>query len=87
VSADTPFAQKRWAKEEGVDNIQMLSDHKDRSFADAFGVRIKELGLLARAIYLVDKNGIIRYIQTVPEVATEPDYDAVLKAARDLVGT
>lgn len=86
VSADTPFAQKRWAREEGVDNIQMLSDHKDRAFADAFGVRIKELGLLARAIYLVDKNGVVRYIQTVPEVATEPDYDAVLKAARDLVG-
>ncbi len=86
VSADTPFAQKRWAKEEGVDNIQMLSDHKDRAFADAFGVRIKELGLLARAIYLVDKDGVIRYIQTVPEVALEPDYDAVMAAARDLIG-
>lgn len=85
ISADTPFAQKRWAIEERVDNLQMLSDHKERSFADAFGVRIKELGLLTRAIYLIDKEGVIRYIQTVPEVATEPDYDAVLRAARDLV--
>ncbi len=63
----------------------MLSDHKDRTFADAFGVRIKELGLLARAIYLLDKDRVIRYIQTVPEVASEPDYDAVMRAARDLV--
>jgi thiol peroxidase len=86
VSADTPFAQKRWANEERIDNIQMLSDHKDRTFADAFGVRIKELGLLARAIYLLDRGRTIRYIQTVPEVATEPDYDAVMQAARDLVG-
>jgi thiol peroxidase len=86
ISADTPFAQKRWATEERIDNLQMLSDHKDRAFADAFGVRIKELGLLTRAIYLLDKDGIVRYIQTVPEVAAEPDYDAVLRAARDLVG-
>jgi thiol peroxidase len=86
ISADTPFAQARWAKDEGVTNIQMLSDHKDRMFGEAFGVQIKEMGLLARAIYLVDKNGIVRYIQTVPEVASEPDYDEVLAAARDLVG-
>ena len=85
ISADTPFAQTRWAKDEGVDNIQMLSDHKDRTFGEAFGVQIKEMGLLARAIYLVDKDGVIRYIQTVPEVASEPDYDAVLAAARELV--
>ncbi len=86
VSADTAFAQRRWAKDEGVTNIEMLSDHKDRVLGAAFGVQIKELGLLARAIYLVDKDGVIRYIQTVPEVASEPDYDAVLAAARELVG-
>ena len=85
VSADTPFAQTRWAKEEGVTNIAMLSDHKDRTFGEAFGVQIKEMGMMARAIYLVDKDGIIRYIQTVPEIASEPDYDAVLAAARALV--
>jgi len=86
VSADTPFAQKRWAKEEGISNIEMLSDHKDRMFGEAFGVQVKETGLLARAIYLVDKDGVIRYIQTVPEIVMEPDYDAVLAAARELVG-
>ncbi len=86
VSADTPFAQTRWAKEENIANIEMLSDHKDRDFGPALGVQIKEMGLLARAIYLVDKGGVIRYIQTVPEVASEPDYAAVLAAARDLVG-
>ena len=86
ISADTPFAQKRWATEEKVDNLMMLSDHKERAFADAYGVRIKELGLLVRAIYLLDKDRVIRYIQTVPEVATEPDYDAVLQAAHRLVG-
>ena len=87
ISADTPFAQKRWAIKEQVNNLQLLSDHKRKEFADAFGVHMKELGLLARAIYLVDKDRTIRYIQTVSEVATEPDYDAVLKATRDLVGS
>lgn len=86
ISADTPFAQTRWAKEEKVYNIEFLSDHKDRTFGEAFGVQIKELGMLARAIYLFDKGGIVRYIQTVKEVAAEPDYDAVMAAARELVG-
>jgi len=74
ISADTPFAQKRWAKD------------KDRMLGEAFGVQIKELGLLTRVIFLVDKDGIVRYVQAVPEVASEPDYDAVLAAARQLVG-
>jgi len=86
ISADTPFAQARWAKEQGINNIQMLSDHKDRVLGEAFGAQVKELGLLARAIYLVDKDGIVRYIETVPEIASEPDYDAVLAAARQLIG-
>ena len=86
ISADTPFAQARWAKAEGVDNIQMLSDHKDRVVGEAFGAQVKELGLLSRSIYLADKDGIVRYVQTVPEIAMEPDYDAVLAAAREVVG-
>lgn len=85
ISADTPFAQTRWAKEEKVDNIQFLSDHKDRTFGAAFGVQIKEMGMLARAIYLVDKDGGVCYVQTVKEVAAEPDYKAVMRAARELV--
>jgi len=86
ISADTPFAQTRWAKEEGVNNIQMLSDHKDRTVGTAFGAQVKELGLLSRSIYLADKGGIVRYVETVPEIASEPDYDAVLAAAREVVG-
>lgn len=86
ISADTPFAQTRWAKEEKITNIEMLSDHKDRVFGPALGIQIKEMGLLARTIYLADKSGVIRYIQTVPEVASEPDYAEVLAAARELIG-
>lgn len=87
ISADTPFAQKRWAIKEQVNNLQLLSDHKSKELANSFGVHMKELGLLARAIYLIDKERTIRYVQTVSEVATEPDYDAVLKATREIVGT
>ena len=85
VSADTPFAQKRWADKEGVANLELLSDFKDRAFADAFGVRMKEMGMLARSIYLADKNGVIQYVQVVPEMASEPDYDAALSAARAIL--
>ncbi len=86
VSTDTPFAQTRWAKEEGVTNIQMLSDHKDRVVGEAFGAQVKEMGMLSRSIYLVDKTGVVRYTQLVGEIASEPDYDAVLAAARAVVG-
>jgi thiol peroxidase len=86
ISADTPFAQTRWAKQEGVTNIQMLSDHKDRVVGAAFGAQVKELGMLSRSIYLADKTGVIRYTQLVGEIASEPDYDAVLAAARAVVG-
>lgn len=80
ISLDLPFAQARWCGANGADNVVTLSDYKDHSFGKAFGLRIKELGLLARAIYVVDKAGVIRYEQIVPEVAQEPDYDAVLTA-------
>ena len=85
VSADTPFAQKRWVAQENVNNIQLLSDYRDHVFADTFGVRIKELALLTRATYLIDKNRVVRYVELVSEVATEPDYDAALRAARKLI--
>ena len=84
VSEDLPFAQKRWAEHEQVKSLQLLSDYKDHLFGKAYGVWIKELGLLARSIFIIDKGGIIRFAQIVPEIATEPDYDAVLAAARDV---
>lgn len=84
ISMDLPFAQKRWCGAAGIKNIQTLSDYRDASFGNAYGVLIKDLRLLARAVFVVDKKGIVRYLQIVPEIATEPDYDAVLKAVREL---
>lgn len=85
ISMDLPFAQKRWCGAAGIKNLQTLSDHREASFATAFGVHIKELRLLARAVFVVDKDGVIRYVQIVNELTNEPDYQAVLDAARELV--
>jgi len=85
ISMDLPFAQKRWCGAAGVKNVQTLSDYRQASFANAFGVLIKELRLLARAVFVVDKNGVIRYIQIVNELTNEPDYQAVLDAVRKLL--
>jgi thiol peroxidase len=84
ISMDLPFAQKRWCGAAGVKNVQTLSDHRDASFGKAYGVLIKELRLLARSVFVVDKGGTIRYIQIVNEVASEPDYEAALKAVKGL---
>ncbi len=85
ISMDLPFAQKRWCGAAGVDRVQTLSDHRDAAFGQAYGVLIKGLRLLARAVFVVDKEGTIRYIELVKEIASEPDYDAVLKAVKELV--
>jgi thiol peroxidase len=80
VSMDLPFAQKRWCGAAGVENVITLSDHRDASFGEAYGVLIKELRLLARAVFLVDKEGILRYVEIVKELTEEPDYNSVLEA-------
>jgi len=80
ISMDLPFAQKRWCGAAGVDKVITLSDHRQAAFGNAYGVLITELRLLARAVFVVDRKGVIQYIQLVPEIAQEPDYDAVLKA-------
>ena len=85
ISMDLPFAQKRWCGAADVKNLQTLSDHRQASFGKAFGVLIKELRLLARAVFVIDKEGIIRYTEIVDELTNEPDYDAALKAARQLI--
>lgn len=85
VSMDLPFAQKRWCGAFGVDHVKMLSDHKDASFGQAYGTLIKELRILSRAIFVVDKNNIIRHAEYVKEVSQHPDYDAALAAARAAV--
>ena len=85
VSADLPFAQARWCGAAGTKNVQTLSDHRDAAFGSSYGVLIKGLRLLARAVFVVDKQGAIRYTELVKEVATEPDYEAALAAVKELL--
>lgn len=85
ISMDLPFAQARWCGAAGVDQVTTLSDHRDAAFGLAYGVLIKELRLLTRCIYVVDREGVIRYVQLVKEITQEPDYDAVLSAVNELV--
>jgi thiol peroxidase len=85
ISMDLPFAQKRWCGAAGVDKVITLSDHREAEFGNAYGVLIKELRLLARAVFVADAEGVVRYVQLVNEVAEEPDYDAVISAAKKLV--
>lgn len=83
ISMDLPFAQSRWCGAAGVKNVQTLSDHNKAEFGNAYGVLIKELRLLARAVFVVDKEGVIRYIEVVEELTNEPDYQAALNAAME----
>jgi thiol peroxidase len=85
VSLDLPFAQKRWCGAAGIDKVVTLSDYRARSFGLGYGVLIKELLLLARAVFVVDAANVIRYIQIVPEVTAEPDYAAAIAAAKALL--
>jgi len=85
ISMDLPFAQKRWCGAAGVERVTTLSDFRDRTFGKVFGLYIKELGLLARAVYVVDRGGVVRYSQLVPEIAQEPNYEDVRKAVASLV--
>jgi thiol peroxidase len=83
ISVDLPFAQKRWCGANGIDNVQMLSDHRDVSFGEAYGVLIKELRLLARAIFVVDSNDQVTYVEYVSEVTDHPNYEAAIEAAKN----
>jgi len=85
ISLDLPFAQKRWCGAAGIDKVVTLSDYRERSFGLKYGVLIKELLLLTRAIFVIDASDTIRYIQIVPEVTSEPDYGAVIAAVKNLL--
>ncbi|MBM3335280.1 thiol peroxidase [Candidatus Sumerlaeota bacterium] len=85
ISMDLPFAQKRWCGAAGITRVQTLSDHRDAAFGTAFGVLIKELRLLARAVFVVDARGIVRYVQIVNELTREPDYEGALAALKQLI--
>ena len=85
VSMDLPFAQKRWCGAHGIESVITLSDHREAAFGMAYGVLIKESRLLARAVFVVDREGTIQYIQMVKELSSEPDYDAALAAVKRLL--
>ena len=84
ISMDLPFAQKRWCAAAGVDRVITLSDYRNADFGASYGVLVKETRLEARAVFVIDKDGIIRYIQIVPETSHEPDYTEVLVEVRKL---
>ncbi len=83
ISMDLPFAQKRWCAAAGVSNVQLLSDHRGALFGESFGVLIKELRLLARTVFVIDRSGRIEYIQYVKETTEEPDYGEVLEVINE----
>ena len=82
VSADLPYAQARWCGAAGVDRVQTLSDHKDMNFGNSYGTHIKELRLEQRAVFVVDSNDVIRYVEYVPELREHPKYEAALEAVQ-----
>lgn len=82
VSMDLPFAQKRWCGAYGIDKVKMLSDHREASFSSAYGTLIKEMRIDSRAIFVVDKNNKVTYVEYVKEVADHPNYETALAAAK-----
>lgn len=84
VSMDLPFAQKRWCGAAGIDKVVTVSDHRDASFGEAYGVHMKELRLLARSIFVVDADGKVAYVEYVPEGTNHPNYEAALEAVKAL---
>ena len=85
VSLDLPFAQKRWCGATSATKTQLLSDYKDHSFGLAYGARIKELGLLTRAVFVIDSNDQVQYVEYVKEVTEHPNYDAAIAAAKKFI--
>ncbi|MCB0046766.1 MAG: thiol peroxidase [Caldilineaceae bacterium] len=84
VSADLPMAQERWCGAAGVDRVKMLSDHLDMAFGDAYGTNVKDLRLEQRAIFIIDGDDVVRYVEYVPEIAQHPDYAAAMTALQEL---
>jgi thiol peroxidase len=87
ISMDLPFAIKRFCAIAEIDRAKALSDHRDASFGNAFGVLIKDLRLLARAVFILDRDNKVRYVEIVPELSNHPDYDKALQSLRTLTDT
>ncbi|MGE5570879.1 MAG: thiol peroxidase [Rhodospirillales bacterium] len=86
ISADLPFAQQRYRNAYGIDNLKMLSDHRDTSFGLNYGTLIKELRLETRAIFVLDQDNVLRHVEYVKELGNHPDYESALAAAKSLIG-
>lgn len=84
ISMDLPFAQKRFCGANGIEQVRTLSDHRTAEFGEKYGVLIKDMRLLSRAIFIVDLQGIVRYVEYVKENGTEPDYQKALKALKEI---
>jgi thiol peroxidase len=85
ISIDTPLAQGRWCGAANAKNIKVISDYKDHSFGHAFGVYVKEIGLLQRSIFIIGKDDKVKYVQLVPEITQHPNYDEALDALKGLL--
>ena len=85
ISMDLPFAQRRWCGAAGIERVKVFSDHRDASFGQAYGALVKELRLLARSIFVIDRQGTVRHVEYVREMTTHPNYEAALSAVRQLV--
>lgn len=85
ISMDLPFAQARYCGAHNIKNLKTLSDHREASFGRAYGVLIEELRLLSRAIFIIDRNDIVRYVEYVPEVTQHPDYNKAIEALKNVV--
>lgn len=83
ISMDLPFAQRRWCGSNGIENVDTLSDHRDAYFGEAFGVLIKEMRLLARAVFVVNSQNEVVHAEYVSEATNHPDYEAAITAAKD----
>lgn len=85
ISCDLPFAQSRFCAAEGLDKVITASDHKDVDFGTKYGFLIKELRLLTRGTVVIDKDGVVKYVEICPEVTDEPDYEAALTVIKGLL--
>jgi thiol peroxidase len=85
VSSDLPFAQKRFCGSEGIDRVENISDYLGNNFGSAYGILIKDKGLLARAVFVLDKDNTVKHVEYVPEIASEPNFEAALSVIKSLV--
>ena len=82
VSMDLPFAQSRWCGNAGVENVKIVSDYKHKSFGNNYGTLVEELGLLSRAVFVVDENNKVTYVEYCEDIVNEPNYEKVLEAVK-----